>query len=217
MDMNESYNFIPIELITESSWILGRLPHDQTSSAETLRIVLNLGDYQLSGRSILESGRLVDVMNRGSTYLSLTNAWIQPHFPMELLDRTLEQLTINVGEVLFASPSERPDTPAPAPAIRPATTTGNQRERRRLELQIGPMLVQGYLHVIPGADPVAFYFNQRAFVPLTDALAVYLPDPERQWRRQVLCVNTHRTQFVFAAENAEHPSPLAILRNRELG
>lgn len=213
--MNETTsNSIAVELITESSWIFGRIAHEQTSNVESLKSLLNLGDYQLAGRSLLESGRLVDVLNRGSPYLALTGAWIQPHFPIELLDRTLDQLAINIGEILFATPPERTDTPAPAATPRPAPNPDSRRERRRVELQIGPILVRGFLHVIPGADPVAFYFNQRTFVPLTDALAIYLPDQDRQWRREVVCVNTHRTQFVVPTGTEDEDAQLAVLRNR---
>lgn len=199
---------IPVELMTDTAWIFGRLSPSQSSDPESLTASLHLADYGLSRRSLIEYGRLVDVLNRGLGYLLLNGAWIQPHSPLDLLDRTLDRLAVNIGEVLCAAP--------PQPASDVWTSDGDPpaaRERRRVELQVGSLLVKGELHVAPGADPIVNFFNsQREFVPLTRATAVYLPAVERQWQRDVLCVSVRRTQFMVATDTEAQREQLAILR-----
>jgi hypothetical protein len=193
-----------IELVTESSWISGRLAREQASDLDNLVSLLNLGDYGLRGRSLIESGRLVDVLNRDTSYISVNQARIQPLFPIDLLDRTVESVAVNMGEILCAAPLH-PD------AVRPASPETNDsppqvetRERRLVELQVGPILVRGDLHIMPGSQPVAAFFQRDLnFVPLTNATAIYLPEPNRKWVREVLIVNMRRTQVLFAEDPDE--------------
>lgn len=210
--IDQPYSPLPIELITESAWIFGRLALERSVNIESLRAALNLDEYGLSGRSLLESGRLVDLLNGSAAYIPLNGAWVQPHFPMDVLDRTLDSLAINALEILCAAPPERPlpeeaaRAPAPPPDLR--------LERRSVELQIGPLLVKGELHVAAGADPVAAYFNStRSYVPLTNAFALYLPEQSRQWRRSVLCVNVRRTQIMVASAGVTRPDLVEVLRS----
>ena|SRR5690349_12876673 len=194
-----------IELVTESSWISGRLARDLASDAANLASLLNLSEYSLSGRSLIESGRLVDVLNRDGGYITVSAARIQPLFPIELLDRNADEVAVNMTEILCAAPL-RPDA-IPSPAAPQGTVPApirSDRERRQVALQVGPILVQGDLHVMPGSEPIPAYFHgDRAFVPLTNATAIYLPEPNRKWVREVLIVNMRRTQMLIAAPPRE--------------
>jgi hypothetical protein len=207
--MTDQYIELPaIELVTESSWISGRLAREQASDAANLASLLNLGEYALSGRSLIESGRLVDVLNRDTGYVSVCGARIQPMFPMELLDRNVEQLAVSMAEILCAAPLH-PDAIEPPTGGEPPPPRQNrgERQRRQIELQVGPILVHGDLHVIPGSDPVpAFFQRELTFVPLTNATAIYLPEPNRKWVREVLIVNMRRTQILISEPTGENDS-----------
>jgi len=189
-----------IELVTETSWISGHLARDQASDAANLVHVLNLGEYGLRGRSLIESGRLVDVLNKDQGYLSVSGARIQPLFPLELLDRAVAQVAVRTSEVLCAAPMQPRALAHSGGHGQPGAEAGDlARERRLVEVQIGPILVRGDLHVIPGSDPVAAFFQRDFdFVPLTSATATYLPVPQRKWVREVLIVNMRRAQILLA-------------------
>jgi len=66
-------------------------------------------------------------------------------------------------------------------------------------------MVTGYFHLSLAADPDnASLFWNAGFVPLTDAEAVYLPDPAITWKAPVIIVNTARAEaYCPAAALAE--------------
>jgi hypothetical protein len=198
--LNRPVDLPVIELVTETSWISGQLSRDQSSDAANLSSVLNINDYGLRGRSLIESGRLVDILNRESGYISVCEARIQPLLSIQLLDRSVDQVAVTATEILCASPLQQEVSAPPGPE--PASTgapSQPERERRTIVVQVGPILVSGDLHIIRGSDPVAAFFQRDvAFVPLTSATATYLPDPQRKWIREVLIVNRLRTQLLMA-------------------
>ena len=149
----QSLDLPAIELVTESSWISGRLGRDLASDAANLESLLHLSEYSLSGRSLIELGRLVDVLNRDSGYITVSGARIQPLFPIELLDRNADEVAVNVTEILCAAPL-RPDGAQPSSPPQSSTPppSRSDRERREVAIQVGPILVQGDLHVMPGSD-----------------------------------------------------------------
>jgi hypothetical protein len=56
-------------------------------------------------------------------------------------------------------------------------------------------MVTGCFHLAPAADPAnASLFWNTGFVPLTDAEAVFLPDPATTWKAAVIIVNTARAE-----------------------
>jgi hypothetical protein len=56
-------------------------------------------------------------------------------------------------------------------------------------------MVTGHFHLSPAADPAnASLFWNAGFVPLTDAEAVYLPDPGTTWKAAVIIVNAARVE-----------------------
>src|SRR6266567_333369 len=197
-----------IELVTETSWISGHLARNQASDAADLAHVLNLGEYGLRGRSLIESGRLVDILNKDQGYVSVSNARIQPLFPLQLLDRTVTHVAVRTSEVLCAAPMQLHALGGTDSQTAPSVEADDLvRERRLVEVQIGPILVRGDLHVVPGSDPVAAFFQRDSdFVPLTSATATYLPEPQRKWVREVLIVNMRRAQILIAPASDESAS-----------
>jgi hypothetical protein len=56
-------------------------------------------------------------------------------------------------------------------------------------------MVTGYIHLPPGVDPAnPSLFWKAGFMALTDATAVFLPDPTTTWKAPTLIVNTARAE-----------------------
>ena len=56
-------------------------------------------------------------------------------------------------------------------------------------------MVTGYIHLPPAADPAnPSLFWKAGFVALTNATAVFLPDPTTTWQAPILIVNTARAE-----------------------
>ena len=65
----------------------------------------------------------------------------------------------------------------------------------RVSTLLPRLMVTGYFHLSLAADPDnASLFWNAGFVPLTDAEAVYLPDPAITWKAPVIIVNTARVE-----------------------
>ena len=65
----------------------------------------------------------------------------------------------------------------------------------RVSALLARFLVSGYLHLPPAADPAnASLFWNAGFVALTDAEAVFLPNPATTWKAAVIIVNSARAE-----------------------
>jgi hypothetical protein len=83
--------------------------------------------------------------------------------------------------------------PAAASTRRPLEYV--EKRRWRVSVLLPRFLVTGYFHLSPAADPAnASLFWNAGFVPLTDAEAVYLPDPATTWKAAVIIVNSARVE-----------------------
>ena len=71
-----------------------------------------------------------------------------------------------------------------------------------LEMQVGPYRVRGYLHALPGSDPVASLRHRRVMVPLTEAWVEHAIDGEIQ-RRHLTAVLVNRNQIDSVAEGVD--------------
>jgi len=70
-----------------------------------------------------------------------------------------------------------------------------EKRRWRVSVLLPGFMVTGYFHLSPAADPSnASLFWNAGFVPLTDAEAVYLPDPTTKWKAPVIIVNSARAE-----------------------
>jgi hypothetical protein len=138
-------------------------------------------DCVLSGVVRMEADRLTDMLNAHDEYL--------------LVDVLVESLThdhvVESAEVLV----HRDDLLL----VHAAGPRGNQGRRHRtrshaVAIQVGPYHVRGYLHVLPGADPVHAIRRRKAMVPLTDAWIEYAT-PAGRHRRRVGTVVLNREQI----------------------
>jgi hypothetical protein len=112
-------------------------------------------DCLLAGELELGQSRLSDLLNDRTGQLLLNVS------ATSLADRSiveLDELTIAADEILAVETGEGRGDPA-------------RRRRTRqfpLVVRIGPYVVRGYFHALPGADPVDSFRRRPAFVPLTD-------------------------------------------------
>jgi hypothetical protein len=113
-------------------------------------------DWILSGRVRLAAERLSDMLNAHDEY--------------ELVDVMVERLdagaAVEVTEIVV-----RRDELLLVHATGPR---GSQARRRRtrphpLAMQLGPYHVRGYLHALPGTDPLVAIRRRTIMVPLTEA------------------------------------------------
>lgn len=158
--------------------IIGRLPRrlrlvlglepterDTVGTSEPARglgdFVAYAADCRVFGKVGLAPGRLTDLLNTFEEY--------------ELVDVQLESLAdghIVSSPVVLASRDELIAVHASGPTG-PRSKRTNTRAWPIL-IQSEPYLIRGYLHVLPGADPITSFRRRKAMVPLTDAWIEYL-------------------------------------------
>jgi hypothetical protein len=144
-------------------------------------------DCVLTGRIRMDSARLTDLLNA--------------HDEFELVDVGVESLAgdtaIEVKDVVVAR-----DELMLVQAVGPR---GDRRSRIRtrqhpLAMQVGPYHVRGYLHALPGSDPIASFRHRKTMVPLTDAWIEYDQRGTRQRHRAAtVVVNRHQLDWVVEA------------------
>jgi len=152
-------------------------------------------DCLLSGVVRLASDRLTDMLNDHDEY--------------QLVDVLVEELAggraVEVKEVLV-----RRDELL---LIHAAGPRGNQDRRHRtrshpVAIQIGPYHIRGYLHALPGADPVQAIRRRKPMVPLTDAWIDFASAAGRQRRRVgTVVVNREQIDWIVPAIDDEVEMP----------
>jgi hypothetical protein len=138
----------------------------------------------LSGRIPMGAERLTDALNENDKY--------------ELVDVSVERLSDGVAmdiSSLIVSRDELLLVQANGPR-------GNQDRRRRkrqhpVAMQLGSYQVRGYLHALPGVDPVTSIRSRKPMIPLTDAWVEFesASGPRRQ-RFQTVLVNRDQIDWI---------------------
>lgn len=168
---------------------------DVAAPAEPLQPIVEFVAYGedclLSGRIRLAAERLSDMLNDHDEY--------------ELIDVMVESL-------------ERPEA-AEAQAVlvhrdeillvHATGPRGSQSRRHRtrphpVAMQLGPYHVRGYLHALPGSDPLLAIRRRKPMVPITDAWIEFAAGGTWQ-RRQVgtLVVNREQIDWITAAADED--------------
>ncbi len=165
------------------------------AAARPVQFVAYGEDCVLSGVVQMETDRLTDMLNEHDEY--------------QLVDVLVEGLTegqaVEAREVLV-----RRDDLLLVHATGPR---GNQGRRHRtrshaVAIQVGPYHVRGYLHALPGADPVQAIRRRLPMVPLTDAWIEYQSAAGRQRRRVgALVVNREQIDWIVPAIDDEVEMP----------
>jgi hypothetical protein len=158
-------------------------------------------DCLLAGRIRLDSARLSDLLNA--------------HDEFELVDVRVESLTgdraVEVRDVVVAR-----DELLVVHAVGPRGER-EQRIRTRqhpLALGLGPYEVRGYLHALPGVDPISSFRHRKVMVPLTDATIQYEAATGTERRTaSVVVVNRHQVDWVVEAHDDHIEMPdIAVVR-----
>lgn len=170
-------------------------PGDAARATQKVEFVAYGEDCVLSGVVHMEADRLTDMLNDHDEY--------------QLVDVLVESLTVEraveVSEVLV-----RRDELLLVHATGPR---GNQDRRHRtrahpVAIQVGPYHVRGYLHALPGADPVLAIRRRKPMVPLTDAWIEFSSATGRQRRRVgAVVVNREQIDWIVPAVDDEVEMP----------
>ena len=152
-------------------------------------------DCVLSGMVHLASDRLTDMLNDHDEY-QLVDVLVESLMG----DRAVEEQEVLVrrDELLL---------------IHAAGPRGNQERRHRtrshpVAIQIGPYHIRGYLHALPGADPVQAIRRRKPMVPLTDAWIDFATAAGRQRRRVgTVVVNREQIDWIVPAIDDEVEMP----------
>jgi hypothetical protein len=98
-------------------------------------------------------------------------------------------------------------------AVRGSGPRGNSGRRARVRpypitLQTGPYTIHGYVHTLPGADPLLHVRRRKAMVPVTEAWIEYPNAAERQKVRVgTLIVNRELLDWIALSDDEEVKLP----------
>ena len=143
---------------------------DRAPATRLVDFVAYAEDCVLAGTVRMAADRLTDMLNAQEEYL--------------LVDVLVEVLTderaVEVAEVLV-----RRDELLLVHAAGPRGDLDRRHRTRShpVAIQTGPYHIRGYLHAMPGADPVKAIRRREPMVPLTDAWIEFSLDGDRQRRR----------------------------------
>jgi hypothetical protein len=178
-----------------------------TRASQQVEFVAYGEDCLLSGMVHLASDRLTDMLNDHDEY-QLVDVLVESLMG----DRAVEEREVLVrrDELLL---------------IHAAGPRGNQDRRHRtrshpVAIQVGPYHIRGYLHALPGADPVQAIRRRKPMVPLTDAWIEFVSAAGRQRRRVgTVVVNREQIDWIVPAidDEVEIPDmPLSAEKGRLL-
>jgi hypothetical protein len=152
-------------------------------------------DCVLSGHLSLSAERLSDLLNGQESF--------------ELFDVLVEDLTgaepIEAREVNVAR-----DEILLVHAGGPRGNAGRRQRTRQhpIVVKTGPYQVRGYVHTLPGSDPVASLRRRKPMVALTDAVIEFVVESAPQVRRAgVVIVNRDAVDWIVEGHDAEVVMP----------
>lgn len=152
-------------------------------------------DCLLSGRLRLDAERLTDMLNAHDEY--------------QLIDVMVERLdgasAVEVREVLV-----KRDELLLVHATGPRGSQARRQRTRQhpLAVQVGPYHIRGYLHALPGSDPISSIRRRKTMVPLTEAWIEYSVGSVRQRRRVgAVVVNREQVDWIVPALDDEVELP----------
>jgi hypothetical protein len=167
-------------------------PAAEGTSAPVVEFVAYGEDCILTGRAVLDAGRLSDMLNDIDEYLvsGLVVERFDDTMPFELDD----EIAIPRDEVYLVHASG----PRGDVARRHRTTP------HHLAIELGPYRVRGFFHALPGADPVVALRRRKVMVPLTDAHVEYTFHGERRETTvETVIVNREQIDSVAIAEPSQ--------------
>jgi hypothetical protein len=156
-------------------------------AATSIEFVAYAEDCVLSGFLLLSTGRLTDQLNDHDTYV-VTNV---------LVESLADEHPVEVGEV-----EVRRDELLLVHGLGPRGDHDRRHRTRShpVAVQVGPYHVRGYLHGLPGVDPLQTISRREPMVPLTEAWIEVPLGGELQRRRVgTVVVNRDRIDWIVPA------------------
>lgn len=170
-------------------------PPDVAPATQQVEFVAYGEDCVLSGMVRMETDRLTDMLNDHDEYLLVD----------VLVESLTEERVVEVKEILVHRDELL--------LVHATGPRGNQDRRHRtrshpVAIQMGPYHVRGYLHALPGADPVQAIRRRKPMVPLTDAWIEFPSNTGRQRRRVgAVVVNREQIDWIVPAVDDEIEMP----------
>lgn len=152
-------------------------------------------DCILSGHLRMPAERLSDLLN--------------DHHEFELIDVLVEDLAGGHGIELRDMVVYRDELLI----VHASGPRGNAQRRQRtrqhpIVAKAGPYEVRGYIHVLPGSDPIASLRRRKSMIALTDAVVEYTVGSVPQQRRaRVVILNRDCVDWIVEGADEDVPMP----------
>lgn len=181
--------------------VMGRTPDEPVADppapalAPEVEFMGYADDCVLTGHIRLDAARLTDLLNDHDEF-----ELVDVHVESLIGDKIIEVRDVTVGR----------DELLAVHALGPRGERGRRVRTRQhpLAMKAGPYRVRGYLHALPGTDPISSFRHRRPMVPLTEAWIEYDLGAEPQRRRATtLVVNRQQIDWVVEAIDDEVDMP----------
>jgi hypothetical protein len=160
-----------------------------------VELTVYAGDCRARGRIALDGDRITDLLNAHDE-VELVDAWFESFEDGHAVEA--RDIVVARDEVFAVAVGE--------PRGNPQRRTRTQRFP--VSLKVGMYAVHGYLHVLPGADPILGFRHRRPIVPLTDAWIDYeAADGHHRTFVPTLLVNRALTEWIAAASDQDIELP----------
>jgi hypothetical protein len=158
-------------------------------------------DCVLSGRTVLEADRLSDMLNAHDEYAlaGVTVERLDDGMPLQV-----EEIVVRRAELCLVH------------ATGPRGDAARRRHTlpKHVAMKVGPYEVRGFLHGLPGADPVESIPRRKPMIPLTNARIEYVVNGEhRSDDVETVILNRDRIEWVAVVEPDR---PMFVVRTKTL-
>lgn len=161
-------------------------------------------EYHLMGYVRTGGRRFSTWLNLGDVQLlKLENVALKSLHGPERPEVFLRYVLVNRPSILAVIPREVPvGGSAEEPEQRPLEYV--VKERHELVVSVPPFALRGQMHIARSADlQRALTTLAGAFIPLTEARIVYLPDPKQLWHGGVILINRDKAELYWPSPEEE--------------
>jgi hypothetical protein len=173
--------------------------HESVTKVEILTV-----EYHLTGYVRTGGRRFSTWLNLGEVQTpKLENVALKSLCDPDRPEVFLRYVVVNRGSILAVIPREAPSAgPAEERDQRPLEYV--VKEPHDLVVSVPPFAARGQMHIAKDADlQRALASLTGAFMPLTEARIVYLPNPKQVWHGGVILVSRDKAQLYWAAPEEE--------------
>ena len=158
-------------------------------------------DCILSGRTVLDADRLSDMLNANDEYalVGVTVERLEDGMPLQV-----EEILVPRSELCLVHAS----------GPRGDATRRRHTLPKHVAMKVGPYEVRGFLHGLPGADPVESIQRRKPMIPLTNARIEYVVAGEhRADDVETVILNRDGIEWVAVVEPDR---PMFVVRTKTL-